>query len=26
LVDAGLKPVKTRPVTFGIATIYQARK
>jgi demethylmenaquinone methyltransferase/2-methoxy-6-polyprenyl-1,4-benzoquinol methylase len=26
LVDAGLKPVKTKPVTFGIATIYQARK
>ena len=26
LVDAVLKPVKTKPVTFGIATIYQARK
>jgi len=26
LVQAGLQPKQTRPVTFGIATIYQARK
>ena len=26
LIDAGLKPVYMKPVTFGIATIYQARK
>ena len=26
LERAGLMPKRTRPVTFGIATIYQARK
>ena len=26
LKGAGLKPTKTQPVTFGIASIYQARK
>jgi len=26
LIQAGLQPKQTRPVTFGIATIYQARK
>ena len=26
LVRAGLKPILTKPVTFGIASIYQARK